>query len=78
MTPFTSRLTGIFETALSVLGAVLLVIQTVTGADGISQIAAALVALIAPICAAIRSSNSPQEIADMVADAIQDTFADDA
>jgi hypothetical protein len=78
MTSFTSRLNGIFETALSVIGAVLLVIQTVTGADGIGQIAAALVALIAPICAAIRSSNSPQEIADMVADAIQDTFADDA
>ncbi len=78
MTSFTSRLTGIFETALSVLGAVLLVIQTVTGADGISQIAAALVALIAPICAAVRASNSPQEIADMVADAIQDTFGDEA
>lgn len=78
MTSLTSRLTGIFETALSALGALLLVLQTVAGADGIGQIGAALVALIAPICAAIRSSSSPQEIADMVADAIQDTFAEDA
>ncbi len=78
MTSFTNRLTGIFETALSVLGAVLLVIQTVAGADGVGQIGAALVALIAPICAAIRASNSPQDIADMVADAIQDTFTDEA
>jgi len=78
MTSFANRFSGILETALSVLGAVLLVIQTVSGADGISQIAAALVALIAPICAAIRASNSPQEIADMVADAIQDTFVDEA
>ena len=71
-------MTGIFETALSVLGALLLVIQSVSGADGIGQIGAALVALVAPICAAIRASNSPQEIADMVADAIQDTFAEEA
>jgi len=78
MMSFTSRLTSIFETALSVLGAALLVLQTVMGADGIGQIGAALVALIAPICAAIRASNSPQEIADMVTDAIQDTFADEA
>ena len=78
MTSILSRVTGIFETALSALGAVLLVIQTVSGADGIGQIGAAFVALVAPICAAIRASNSPQEIADMVADAIQDTFADEA
>jgi len=78
MTSILSRVTGIFETALSALGAVLLVIQTVSGADGIGQIGAALVALVAPICAAIRASNSPQEIADMVTDAIQDTFADEA
>ena len=77
MTSILSRVTGIFETALSVLGAVLLVIQTVSGADGVGQIGAALVALIAPICAAIRASNSPQDIADMVANAIQDTFADE-
>lgn len=77
MTPITNRLTGIFETGLSVLGAALLVVQTVAGADGFGQIAAALVALVAPVCAAIRASNSPQEIADRVADAIQDTFADE-
>ncbi len=78
MTSILNRVTGIFETALSVLGALLLVIQSVSGADGIGQIGAALVALVAPICAAIRASNSPQEIADMVADAIQDTFAEEA
>lgn len=78
MTSITDRVTGIFETALSALGAGLLVIQTVSGADGVGQVAAALVALVAPICVAIRASSSPQEIADMVADAITDTFADES
>lgn len=72
MTSLTTRLTGIFEIALSVLGAALLTIQTITGADGIAQIAAALVTLVAPVCAAVRSTRGadPQDIAAAIAGAI--------
>lgn len=72
-----SRLSGVFEIALSVFGAGLLVVQTLSGADGIAQIAAALVALIAPVCAALRETSGARsiEIADAVADAISDALS---
>jgi len=71
-----SRLTGIFEIALSVFGAGLLLIQTLSGADGVAQIAAALVTLIAPICAAVRSTSGEiGDIANTVADTISETLS---
>ena len=70
-----SRLTGIFEIAMSVFGAAILIVQTMTGADGIAQIAGALVTLIAPVCSAIRSSNGKvEDIVDAVADAVTTTL----
>ncbi|MEL7128011.1 MAG: hypothetical protein AAGK23_00550 [Pseudomonadota bacterium] len=76
MTEFTSRLTTLFEVALSVLGAGLLVIQTLSGADGLAAIGAALVALIAPVCSAIRASQggSVGDVVEAVSDAVTDTL----
>ena len=70
------RITGLFEIALSVLGAALLVVQTLSGADGLAQIGAALVTLVAPVCAAIKATSSGNvgEIASAVADAVTDTL----
>lgn len=70
------RITGAFEIALSVLGAALLVIQTLSGADGLAQIGAALVALVAPVCAAIKASGSSNaaDIAEAIAKAVTETL----
>ena len=76
MPSFTSRLTGIFELALSVIGAAMMIFQTITGADGIAQIGAALVTLIAPVCAAIRANAGagPQDVIQAVTTAVTDTL----
>lgn len=75
MSTLAARLTGIFEIAMSVFGAAILIIQTLMGADGVAQIAAALVTLVAPVCAAIRSANGNIEnIVGDVADAVTTTL----
>ena len=77
MPTFANRLTGIFEIAMSIFGAAILIVQTIAGADGVAQIAAALVTLVAPVCAAIRSTNgNVEEIAGAVADAVTTTLDD--
>jgi len=77
MPTFASRLTGIFEIAISIFGAAILMIQTMTGADGVAQIAGALVTLIAPVCAAIRSSKgNAEDIVEAVASAVTTTLED--
>ncbi len=76
MSTITSRLSGIFELALSIIGAALMIFQTVTGADGIAQIGAALVTLVAPVCAAIRASagTGKQDVIQAITDAVTDTL----
>ncbi|MEO1405081.1 MAG: hypothetical protein AAFV54_01145 [Pseudomonadota bacterium] len=76
MQTIASRLTGILEVLISLIGAVLLVVQSVTGADGVAQVAAALVTLVAPICGAIRETRGSNVItqAEAVAEAVTDTL----
>ena len=78
MISFTQNISGILEIALSVIGAALLVIQTLAGMDGMAQIASAAVALIAPVCGAIRAvgGGTPADTAEAVADAITETLGD--
>lgn len=77
MSSIFSRIQGAIEVALSVFGAALLTLQAVSGADGVGQIGAALVALIAPVCAAIRATKGQRagEIAEAVSEAVTEAVA---
>jgi len=78
MPTITSRLSGTLEVIISVIGAALLIVQTISGADGIAQISAALVTLVAPICGAIRETRGANivEKSDAIAGAISDALED--
>ncbi|MEM6898574.1 MAG: hypothetical protein AAF583_02225 [Pseudomonadota bacterium] len=77
MQKINNQVSGILEAVISVTGAALLVVQTIGGADGMAQMAAALVTLVAPVCGAIRETRGSgavkqaEVIAGVVTDALE-------